>query len=329
MPLRLTVALSRYDRTLAVMDGRVAIEGCEATFIDLEPEEMFHRALHHEEFDAAELSFSNYISLIAEGKSPYIGIPAFTGRKFRHSGIFINTRSGIEKPEDFKGKIVGAPEYQVTAVTWIRGAFEDDYGVKPSDIRWRWGGLQQAGRKQKVAFTPPKDVEIEGIPEGQTLQQMLADGEIDALISPRAPSCFEEGHADVARLFPNYIEVEKDYFRRTGIFPIMHLVAIHRKIVEASPWLPVSLFKALEQAKSLAYEDCAYNNNPRITNPWMESYTTEIRQLMGEDYWPYGFEENRETIETFLRYHHQHRLSARQLKAEEIFAASTLERSRI
>ena len=176
MALSITIAVTNYDRTRALIDGRAAIEGCRATVLELEPEEMFHRALHYQEFDVAELSFSNFVSLTAEGNCPYLGIPVFPGRKFRHSGIFINTRSGIEKPQDLKGKIVGTPEYQVTAVTWVRGILEDEYGLKPSDMRWRWGGLQQAGRAQKTEFVPPEGLSLEPIPEGATLQEMLAAG---------------------------------------------------------------------------------------------------------------------------------------------------------
>lgn len=329
MTLKLTVAVTYYDRTRALLDGRAAIEGCQATVLELEPEEMFHRALHYQEFDVAELSFSNFLTLTAEDKCPYLGIPIFPGRKFRHSGIFINTRSGIEKPEDLKGKIVGTPEYQVTAVTWVRGILEDVYGVKPTDISWRWGGLQQAGRAQKTDFTPPAGLTLEAIPEGATLQDMLAKGEIDAVISPRSPACFDQGHPDIRRLFPDYVEQEKAYFKDTGIFPIMHLVGVRKEIVAANPWLPDSLVKAFELAKELAIEEVAYNNIPRVTNPWMEAHTSDAREIMGEDIWPYGVDANRTCIEAFLRYHFDQGLAARQLSIEEIFVPSTLERSKI
>ncbi|MDX1486147.1 MAG: ABC transporter substrate-binding protein, partial [Alphaproteobacteria bacterium] len=301
MALKITVAVTYYDRTRALLDGRAKIEGCDATVLELEPEEMFHRALHYQEFDVAELSFSNFLTLTAEDRCPYLGIPVFPGRKFRHSGIFINTRSGIEKPEDLKGRIVGTPEYQVTAVTWVRGILEDEYGVAPADISWRWGGLQQAGRGQKTDFVPPDGLELEPIPEGATLQEMLADGDIDALISPRSPACFDAGHPDIRRLFPDYVEQEKAYFQRTGIFPIMHLVGVRKAVVEANPWLPDSLMKAFEAAKALAIEEVAYNNIPRVTNPWMEAHTADARAVMGEDIWPYGLDANRTGIEAFLR----------------------------
>ncbi len=329
MTLKLTVAVSQYDRTRPLLDGRVRIEGCEATAIDLEPEEMFHRALHYEEFDVTELSFSNYLTMTANGTCPYIGIPAFPARRFRHSGVFINKKSGITKPGDLKGKIVGTPEYTVTAVTWVRGVLEDEYGVKPTDIKWRWGGLEQAGRTEKTGVTPVKGLELTGIPAGRTLTEMLATGELDAVIAPRSPTCYVKGHPDVDRLWPDYVTAEKDYFRRTGIFPIMHLVGVRKSLAAANPWLPDSLFKAFEAAKNMAYPEVAYDNSPRVANPWMEAYTAETKALMGDDFWPYGLAENRKTVEAFLRYHFDQGLASRRLTPEEIFVPSTLERSRI
>ncbi|MCZ6885966.1 MAG: ABC transporter substrate-binding protein [Alphaproteobacteria bacterium] len=329
MTLKITVAITNYDRTRALLDGQVKIEGCEATMLDLEPEEMFHRALHYQEFDVAELSFSNYLTLTAEGNCAYVAIPVFPGRKFRHSGIFINTRSSINKPEDLKGKTVGTPEYTVTAVTWVRGILEDEHGVKPTDINWCWGGLREPGRAQKTDFNLPEGLTLEPIPEGATLQDMLAAGEIDALISPRSPAGFDKGHPEIARLFPDYVAREQAYFARTGIFPIMHLMGIRKDLVAANPWLPDSVFKAFDEAKNLALDEVAYNNIPRVTDPWMEAHNAETRAIMGEDFWPYGIEENRTTLEAFLRYHYAQGLAAIELTAEEIFVPSTLERSKI
>jgi 4,5-dihydroxyphthalate decarboxylase len=329
MSLKLTVAVTNYDRTRALLDGQVKIEGCEATMLDLEPEEMFHRALHYQEFDVAELSFSNYLTMTAAGDCPYAGIPVFPGRKFRHSGIFVNARSGIEKPEDLKGKIVGTPEYTVTAVTWVRGFLEDEHGVKPTDISWCWGGLREPGRAQKTDFQIPDGLTLEPIRQGATLQDMLAAGEIDALIAPRSPAGFDEGHPDIARLFPDYVEQEQAYFKRTGIFPIMHLVGIRKELMGANPWLPDSVFKAFEAAKNMALEEVAYSNIPRVTNPWMEAHDSQTRAIMGDDFWPYGMDENRTTVEAFLDYHYRQGLAVKQLTAEEIFVPSTLERSKI
>jgi len=325
----ITIACWSYDRIKPLETGHIKIEGCNPTFIDLEPEEMFHRALHFEEFDVTELSFSNYLTRIAQGNCPYMAIPVFPGRQFRHAGIYINTRSGIRKPEDLKGRRVGSPEYQVTASVWIRGILEDEYGVKPSDIRWRAGGIYETSRTEKVTFSTPADVELERIGPGKTLSKMLTDGEIDALIGPRAPSCFHEGHPDIVRLFPNFIEIEQEYFKRTGIFPIMHLLAVHKKKIEELPWLPASLFKAFEAAKNMAIEQLLEENEPMATYPWIDAVVREAQKLMGNDYWPYGIEGNRKTLEAFLRYHFDQGLSERKLTIDEIFAPSTLVRSRI
>ncbi|MDP2267868.1 MAG: ABC transporter substrate-binding protein, partial [Deltaproteobacteria bacterium] len=291
--------------------------------------EMFHRALHFEEFDVTELSFSNYLTLTARGNCPYIAIPVFPGRRFRHNGIYINAKSGIRKPEDLKGKIVGSPEYQVTASVWIRGLLEDEYGVKPADIRWRAGGLYEPGRTEKVTFTTPGDVELERIGSGKTLSAMLLNGEIDALIGPRAPSCFHEKHPEIVRLFPDFIAIEKEYFRRTGIFPIMHLLAIHKKKAQELRWLPSSLFKAFETAKDLAIERLLEENEPMATYPWIDGVVREAQELMGKDFWPYGVEGNRTALEAFLRYHFEQGLSERRLTIDEIFVPSTLKKSQI
>lgn len=325
----ITIACWGYDRVRALATGEVEVEGCEVTFLDLEPEETFHRALHFEEFDATELSFSNYLTLTSRDACPYVAIPAFPGRRFRHACIFVNTNSGIKGPDDLKGRIIGSPEYQVTASVWIRGIFEDEFGIKPSDLRWRAGGLYEPARREKVTFQAPDGVELERIEPHQTLSQMLVDGEIDALIGPRAPTGFGQPGVPVARLFPNYIELEQDYFKRTGIFPIMHLIAIHKRKVAELPWLPMSLFKAFEEAKDMAIERLLEENEPMATYPWIDGVIQEAQAFMGEDFWPYGLEANRTTLEAFLRYHHDQGLAARRLTPEEIFVPSTLSRSKI
>lgn len=325
----ITIAGWSYDRVRPLINGQVRIEGCDATFIDLEPEEMFHRALHFEEFDVTELSLSNYLTLTARDSCPYIAIPVFPGRRFRHAGIYINTRSGIQTPEDLKGRIVGSPEYQVTASVWIRGILEDEYGVKPSDIRWRAGGIYEDSRIEKVTFTAPEGTELERIGPGKTLSDMLAEGEIDALIGPRAPSCFHEGHPDITRLFQDYMEIEKDYYRRTGIFPIMHLLAVHKNKVKELPWLPASLFKAYETAKNMAIERLLEENEPMATYPWIDGVVREAQEFMGKDFWPYGVDKNRKPLEAFLRYHFDQGLSERKLNIDEIFVPSTRVPSRI
>jgi 4,5-dihydroxyphthalate decarboxylase len=325
----LTVAFSNYDRTRPLLEGKVSIEGCEPTYFDLEPEEMFHRALHHEEFDVAELSFSNYVALRARGECPYVAIPIFPGRKFRHSGIYIRTDRGISKPQDLKGKLVGVPEYQVTAVVWMRGVLEDEYGVKPSDIRWRTGGLEQAGRTEKVALKLPAGVELELIPSTRTLSEMLAAGEIDAVIAPRPPSVYLKRAPNIARLFEDFVSAEKAYYKKTSIFPIMHLVGVLDSKAKRYPWLPASIYKAFEAAKEQALAELRSINIPPVALPWVEEMANEAMHLFGRDFWPYGVQANRATIEAFLRYHHGQGLSAKAMTIPDLFAPSTLEQSKI
>ncbi len=325
----ITIACWGYDRALPLATGQVKVEGCDVTYLDLGPEEAFHRALHFEEFDATELSFSNYLTLVADDACPYVAIPAFPGRRFRHGGIYINTNSGIKAPEDLRGRLIGSPEYQMTASVWIRGIFEDEFGLKPSDLRWRAGGLWQPARREKTVFNAPDGVELKRIEPHQTLSQMLLDGEIDALIGPRPPTGFGTPGVPVARLFPDYIAREKDYYRATGIFPIMHLVAIHKKKVSELPWLPASLYKAFVAAKNMAIERLLEPNEPMATYPWIDGVIQEAQEFMGEDFWPYGLESNRKTLEAFLRYHYDQGLASRKLSLEEIFVPSTLSRSRI
>jgi 4,5-dihydroxyphthalate decarboxylase len=327
--LPLTVAFTNYDRTHALEDGRIAIEGCDPIYFDIEPEEMFHRALHHQEFDVAELSFSNYIALRSRGECPYIGIPVFPGRKFRHSAIYIRTDRDIRTPQDLKGKLVGVPEYQVTAVTWIRGMLEDEYGVKPSDIRWRTGGLEQAGRTEKVALRLPPGIELELVPSHRTLSEMLAAGELDAVIAPRPPSVYTRRVPNIARMFEDYIDAEKAYYKKTGIFPIMHLVGVLESKAKDHPWLAASLFKAFAAAKDLALRDLLIVNIPTVSLPWAEAAAAEAASLFGNDFWPYGIDGNRKTIEAFARYHYDQGLSARHMTIADLFAASTLEQSKI
>ena len=327
MPIIL--ACGDYDRTRAIKDGRVTVEGCDVTYLPIEPEEVFHRAFKHQEFDACELSFSSYLRTVDAGTSPYIGIPAFVSRLFRHSAVYIRTDRGINRPSDLKGKLIGLPEYQITAVVWLRGIMQDEYGVKPTDIRWRQGGIEVPGRTERTPLMPIPGLELESIPPDKTLSGMLERGELDALYSARAPSCFLKGAPNVGRLFPNYREVEKAYYKKTAMFPIMHLVGIKREFVERHPWLPASLYKAFVEAKAYAMREVREINALPVTLPWLVAEAEETAQLMGEDFWRYGAKENAKEIEALTRYSYEQGLVKRKLSMEDLFAASTIDVSRI
>jgi 4,5-dihydroxyphthalate decarboxylase len=325
----ITIACGDYDRTRAIKDGRVPIEGCAVTYLPIEPEEVFFRAFRYAEFDVCELSLSSYLRVTDAGTSEYIGIPAFVSRVFRHSGIYVRTDRGIRTPQDLKGKTIGLPEYQITAVVWMRGILQDEYGVKPTDIHWRSGGIEQPGRDERTPLAPIPGLDLKPIPSDKTLAGMLASGELDAMFSARAPSCFLNRAPNVGRLFPNYRQVEREYYQRTGIFPPMHLIGVRKSLVERHPWLPTSLYKAFLDAKAIAMEEVRDINALRVTLPWLEAECLETMALMGEDYWRYGVEENRKDIETLARYSHEQGLVKQRLTPEQLFARPTLEISKI
>lgn len=325
----ITIACGDYDRVRAIKDGRVKVEGCDVTFLPLEPEEVFFRAFRYAEFDVCELSFSSFLRVTSQNKADYVGIPAFVSRVFRHNAIYIRTDRGIEKPEDLRGKLVGLPEYQMTAPVWMRGMLEDEYGVRPDEIHWRSGGQEEAGRDERTPLTLDNGVDLQPIPEDRTLSEMFAAGELDALMTARAPSPFVRGEPNIARLFPDYRAVEKAYYEKTKLFPIMHLMGVKKELAEQYPWLPGSLYKAFVQARDIAYEEVREITALLITLPWVEAEALETMALMGEDYWRYGVKESAHEIEALTRYSYDQGLSERKLTAEDLFAPSTFEISKI
>lgn len=327
--LSLTLACPPYDRVQALKDGTVVPEGINLNFLPMVVEEVFWRQLRYGEFDVSECSLSSYTMIRAKGDDRFIAIPVFTSRFFRHSCIFINTHKGIERPEDLKGKIVGVPEYQMTAAVWQRGIIADEYGVQPRDISWRSGGQEEPGRVDKVPMTLPPDVYHEPIPADKTLSQMLDNGEIDALFCAHTPSCFQKGSPNVARLFPNFREMEEEYFQRTGIFPIMHTIIIRREIYEAHRWIAMSLYKAFCQAKEIVMRNFDITSALYTTLPWMTDEVERSRRILGNDFWPYGIGLNRKTLQTFFRYHYEQGLSSRKMTIEELFAPETMDEFKI
>jgi 4,5-dihydroxyphthalate decarboxylase len=327
--LRLTLSCWNYDRVRALADGRVRAEGIELNFLDHSVEETFFRMLRYREFDVAELSLSSYtVSLFREPK-PFVAIPVFPSRMFRHSCIFVSTKAGIREPRDLAGKRTAAPEYQMTAPVWSRGIMADEFGVKVEDCPHFTGGQEQAGRDEKLKLELPSAFRLTPIAPGKTLARMLADGEIDVLHSPRMPSTLHSEPVNVKRLFDPYVEVERDYYRRTKIFPIMHTVAIRRELYEAQPWIAMSLYKAFVEAQRICYQELYETAALRNMLPWMIAEIEMLKRDMGDDWWPYGFEPNRHTLETFLRYHHSQGLSKRRLQPVELFAPETLESFKI
>jgi 4,5-dihydroxyphthalate decarboxylase len=327
--MHLSFACGDYDRLRPLRDGRVRPEGLDLTFLTLGPEEIFYRQIVHHEFDASEMSLGSYVTGLAQGTAPFVAIPIFPSRAFRHSSAYVNASAGIERPEDLRGKRVGVAEYQLTANVWLRGILDDDHGVRPSDVRWFIGGLDQAGRRGKQTLVLPPEIHVEEIPNDQTLSGMLERGDIDAIFTPRMPGPFITGSGKIRRLFPDYRRVEADYFARTRIFPIMHTVVIRRDVYERDRWIAQSLVKALTEAKRMCAATIYNTAALPYMLPWMNEEIESVRQLMGEDWWPYGVEPNRKTLETFLRYAAAQGIATRPLTVEALFAPESLDTFKI
>jgi len=325
--LSLSIAMGDYDRTRALHDARVSIDGVDPVFMLLEPEEIFFRAFRHAEFDISELSLSSYCVKHSRGECPYVAVPVFLSRAFRHTAIYVRT-DRIRRGEDLKGRRIGVPEYQLTANVWARALLKDEHGVDARDVTWVRGGLEQPGRPEKIALALPPAIRIESAPEGRTISAMLEQGEIDAVISPRPPTGFGRV-PNVGWLYPDTVAAARDYHRRSGVYPIMHLLGLRRSLVERHPWLPVAVYKAFEQAKDLALEQLADPAAPKVSLPFLEEQVQAARAMFGPDPWPYGVAPNRHTLETFVRHHHAQGLSARELSVDELFHPATLELARI
>jgi 4,5-dihydroxyphthalate decarboxylase len=323
--LPLTLACGAYDRTRALADGRVEVEGVDLTYVRLEPEEIFFRMLRFEEFDASEMSLSTYLlTHLADG--PFVAIPVFPSRSFRHSGIYVSSRSGLAggPTESLRGAVVGLAEYQLTANVWIRGMLAERYGVPVSSVRYRTGGLDASGRREKFQVDLPSEIDISPIPSGRSLSEMLAAGDLDAVYSPRAPGRFPDG--GVGRLFADSRAEEERYFADTGIFPIMHVIVLRRRVHERSPWVAQELLKAFERARDLAYADLRRTVALSLTLPWVREEYERTVDRMGADFWSYGLEANREVLATFVRYAAEQGLAGRRPTPEVLFAPGTTER---
>ena len=326
--IQLTLACEDYDRTRPIKDARIKPEGIEINYLVMSVEELFWRMMKYEEFDVSELSMGAFLTAAARGRRPFIAIPVFPSRTFRHRCIFINTASAIRRPEELRGKRMGVPEYSMTAAVWLRGLFEHEYGIPPNEIHWIQAGEEQPGRKDRVEFEMPPGVRMDS-KNDRTLNEMIASGEIDAMMSPRMPTCFLEGAANVRRLFPNYRQAEMDYFAKTGLFPIMHVIVIKRAIYEKDPWVAQTLYKAFCEAKDLCLRELYDTNILRVSLPWTSAEYEDTRDLMTADYWPYGLTPNRMNLETLHDYLYEQGLIKQRLNLDELFARETREAFKI
>ncbi|WP_020656209.1 4,5-dihydroxyphthalate decarboxylase [Massilia niastensis] len=321
--LKLSVAIGNYDRCRPLIDGAVQIDGVDPIFMTLSPEEIFFRAFRGAEFDICELSLSSSTVKAAAGTLPYVGIPVFLSRAFRHTAIYVRT-DRIRKPEDLRGRRIGLPEYQLTANVWVRSFLQDDHGLAPSDLTWVRGGISHAGRPEKIRLALPADVRLEDAPDGETISSLLAKGEIDGYVAPRPPDV-APGTPNIGWLYPDPTAAAMDYYERTRIFPIMHILGVRRELAEQHPWLPGAIYKAFNQSKGLALEHLSDTSATKITLPFVEERLKQARDLMGEDFWSYGIDGNRHVLETFFRHHHQQGLSSRLVTPEDLFHPGTFE----
>ena len=321
--LPLTLGCWDYDRVQPLIDGRVRPDGIDLRFLNMIVEEIFFRMARNREFDVSEMSMSSYVVSLFKPDRPFVAIPVFPSRFFRHSCIYVNSDAGIEDPKDLIGKRFGCPEYQMTAPVWIRGILSDHYGVPVDGPTYVTGGEETPNRSEKIALDLPPNFRLERIGSEDTLAQMLAEGRIDAFHTARKPSTYDG--VRVKRLFPDYQAIERAYWNDTGIFPIMHVIAIRREVYEANRWIAMNLFKAFRDAQALCYEGLKETAALKGMLPWFNAHVEDTLDLMDDDFWPYGVDKNRHVLDVFLRYHHEQGLSPRKLEVDEMFAPETYE----
>ncbi|MEH2422224.1 MAG: hypothetical protein V7K48_15305 [Nostoc sp.] len=328
--LKLDIAFWDYDRTQALADGTVKIDGVDAGFHSARiVTEIFERMIRQGDFDVSELGMTYFLRTMDFDAPPFIAIPVFLNRCFRHSAIYVHTAAGIKRPQDLAGKTVGElAVYGHDAGVMPKGILSDDYGVTPDQCRWIVGGLDWP--LKPIDFVPhphPANVEVTSAPQGSDLGEMLEAGEIDALISADVPKCVLEKSPMVSRLFNDYEATERAYFQRTGIFPIMHTVVVSRELASEHPEIVKAVYKGFCDAKDVVteqYKKGMIFNNMATMVPWFSKLIDADRSLLGEDWWPYGVNANRKAVDTYLRYHFEQGLSKRRLTCEDIFVPELL-----
>jgi 4,5-dihydroxyphthalate decarboxylase len=318
--LKLTLACWDYDRTRPLIDGRVKPEGIDLDIKILRPRQAFQRMLDNKEFDLSELSLASYTTLKARGDCPFVAVPVALSKIFRHSCIYVRTDAGIAKPADLRGKRVGTSQWSSTGLVFMRGMLQHDFGLKAEDMHWFMGGLNTFTEPPLIPLNLPKEIKLDFLPAGRTLEIMFEAGELDALLSLYIPNLFLNGSPRIARLFPNFKAVEKDYYRRTRIFPIMHTVVVRDDVHQANPWVARSVYKAFCQARDLAVDGLYDTDALRLSLPWLIDHVEEAWGLFGKDFWAYGLEPNRPTFAAIGRFVHEQGLAPRVVEADDLFA---------
>jgi 4,5-dihydroxyphthalate decarboxylase len=323
--LPLKVALWRYDRTQAIFDGRLSLPGRTMDLIDAPLEEIFSRAFEEAEFDLSELSFSNYLRLSVAGKCPYIGIPVFPSRSFRHSAFYVRKDAGIKTPQDLVGRRVGVREYSMTAAVAARGALRDQFGVRAEDITWITGDVDHKERSQIILPPLYKKIDLQVAPNGQMLETMLLDGEIDALVAYKPFNAFKRGDPRVARLFKDPDAVEKVYFNQTSVFPIMHLMGIKHDLAARDPALVLDIYEMFAAAQKIADQDLLLEQALKISLPWLAAEVHRTLEAMGPGYWSVGFKDNEKVIERMIDWSFEDGLIPAKIPAQDLFDVTMLQ----
>jgi hypothetical protein len=323
MTTSLTIGISTNDRMLPLMLGDVPTPGLNLTFDRSSPIGIFRRALQEGAFDVTEMSFAAYCILMSRGDRPFVGIPVFVSRMFRHGCVFVREGSGIEIPEQLAGSRIGIPEYQMTAVIWMRGILDEYHGVDPRAVQWVRGGVNQPGaRGEKMPLLLPDGYSITDLPEDRSLNEALLDGDIDALITTRMPEGMKSG--GMRYLFPDVKAAERNYYKTSGIFPIMHLLVLRREIFDRDPSLAQALYDAFLAAKETSLARLYDIDALSVMVPWLVPEMEASFATLGRDPWPYGYKANRKDFNVFLRYLEKQELLAGPLSPEELFAPELL-----
>jgi 4,5-dihydroxyphthalate decarboxylase len=319
--LPLNLAISHYDHVTDLVNGRVPVEGVALTALNLQIEEIFFRQFTYWDFDCSEVSMGKYCSLVSQGNAPLVAIPVFPSRVPRHSSFYVRRDGPVKSPADLKGKRIGIPEWAQTASIYSRGLIAHQFGIDLTSIQWIQAGVDQPGRMEKVKLNLPKGINYTPAPD-KSLSAMLVSGEIDAALSAHPPQSFEQGHPNVARLFPDYLDVEMKYVKETGIYAIMHAVALKREIVERNSWVAANLFKAFDEARRRSVERALNNTSSVLPLPWGYEFAKRMQDIVGKDLMPYGIEQNRTTLEAFLQYAFEQGVCHRKLAPEDLFPPS-------
>ncbi|HEX6443876.1 MAG TPA: hypothetical protein VF053_02220 [Streptosporangiales bacterium] len=320
--LELTYAGLLYlDRTLPLLTREVRPRGVDLRYeVFPRVEDLFRRQAQHAEFPVSEMSLGTFLVLAARGDSPFVGLPVFLSRHFRHRQIYVNERAGITEPAELRGRRLAVPEYQMTAAVWVRGMLRDEYGIEPEEIDWHTGGLREPKYAERLAVRLPAGVEVRRIPADRTLEGMLGSGDLDALITTEQPPAMREPGSPIRRLFTRYGEVERAYYARTRIFPIMHLLVVRRDVYDENPWVAEALTHAFVAAGSAGAARLRFEPSLAVGLPWLQESIEEVDRDFGGDAFPYGVEPNRHVLEVLTRYMHEQGLTARRVGVDELFA---------